>query len=127
MARVELFHESLTRSVIGAFFEVYNNLESGYLEQLYAAPLSIELHARGHVVDREVNVRVFYKGTEIGWQRLDMIVDGVLVVEVKSTKELHPIAHRQLQNYLSATKLDVGLLLHFGPKPKFHRLCARPP
>jgi GxxExxY protein len=125
MARGELVHEWLTRSVIGAFFEVYNNLEFGYLEQLYLAALAIELQARGHVVDREVNVRVSYKGTEIGWQRLDMIVEGILVVEVKSTRELHPVAHRQLQSYLSGTKLEVGLLLHFGPKPRFHRLFAR--
>lgn len=125
MARGELVHERLTHSVIGAFFEVYNNLDFGLLEQLYAAALAIELRLRGHVVAREVGLRVHYKGIAIGWQRIDMLVDGVLVVEIKSTPELHSTAHRQLQSYLYATHLEVGLLLHFGQKARFYRLFAR--
>jgi GxxExxY protein len=124
MARGELIHERLTHSVIGAFFEVYNTLGAGFLEPIYSGALAIEIRERGHVVDREVSVRVGYKGVEIGWQRLDMIVDGTLVVEVKSTTELHSSARRQLQNYLCATRLELGLLLHFGPKPKFYRLVG---
>src|SRR6478672_4812741 len=122
MARGELIHERLTHSVIGAFFEVYNTLGVGFLEQIYLAALTVELRERGHVVDREMRVRVRYKGVEIGWQRLDMIVDGTLVVEVKSTFELHASARRQLQNYLCATRLELGLLLHFGATAKFYRL-----
>lgn len=57
-------------------------------------------------------------------QRLDMIVDDRLVVETKSTYELHRAAHRQVYNYLKATRLEVGLLLHFGPEPKFYRLVC---
>jgi GxxExxY protein len=126
MARGDLIHERLTHSVIGAFFEVYNTLDFGLLEQLYRNALAIELRERGHVVDREVSVRVDYKGAEIGCQRLDMIVDRILVVEVKSTTELHSSARRQLQSYLCATRLDLGLLLHFGPKARFYRLIDGP-
>ena len=122
MARGELIHERLTHSVIGACFEVYKTLGIGFLEQIYLSALTVELRERGHVVDREVRVRVRYKGVEIGWQRLDMIVDGTLVVEVKSTTELHSSARRQLQNYLSATRLELGLLLHFGATARFYRL-----
>ena len=124
MARNELVHERLTHSVIGAFFEVYNTLDFGYLEQIYLNALAIELRDRGHIVEREVRVLVRYKGTEIGQQRLDMIVDSTLVVEVKSTADLHPSARRQLQSYLCATRLDVGLLLHFGRKAAFQRLIG---
>ena len=53
-----------------------------------------------------------------------MSVDGTLVVEVKSTTELHSSARRQLHNYLSATRLELGLLLHFGPTARFYRLIA---
>ena len=127
MARDELRHERLTHSVIGAFFEVYNTLGAGFLEQIYLGALTRELRERGHVVDREVQVRVRYKGVEIGWQRLDMIVDGTLVVEVKSTTELHSTARRQLRNYLCATRLELGLLLHFGETAKFYRLSGGPP
>ncbi|HWE43065.1 MAG TPA: GxxExxY protein [Gemmatimonadaceae bacterium] len=124
LMRGELIHDRLTHSVIGAFFEVHNTLGFGFLEQLYIEALAIELRERGHVVDLEVSVRVSYKGIEIGWQRVDMIVDGLLVLEVKSTAELHATARRQLLNYLCATRLDLGLLLHFGPSAKFYRVVA---
>ena len=126
MAHDELKHERLTHSVIGAFFEVYNSLGCGFLEQIYLGALTRELRERGHVVDREVQVGVRYKGVEIGWQRLDMIVDRLLVVEVKSTTELHASARRQLRNYLCATRLELGLLLHFGETAKFYRLSGQP-
>jgi hypothetical protein len=73
MARHELFEEALTRSVIGAFFDVYNTLRFGFLEHIYAMALERELLARGHRVAREVGVWIMYKGTELGVQRLDMI------------------------------------------------------
>ena len=124
MAYGELIHERLTHSVIGAFFEVYNTLGFGFLEQVYLSALAAELRERGHVAAREVGVRVRYKHVDIGWHRLDMIVDRTLVVEVKSTTNLHSSAGRQLRNYLCATRLELGLLLHFGPKPRFYRLIA---
>ena len=121
MARHDLIEETLTRSAIGAFFEVYNNLGFGFLEHLYVMALERELLARGHRVAREVWVRVAYKGDEPGIQRIDMIVDEKLVVETKASSKLHECAARQLYNYLRATNLEVGLLLHFGPKANFHR------
>ena len=122
MPRDGLHDEELTGSVIGAFYEVYNVLGVGLLESLYAAGLERELRARGHRVAREVAVRVAYKGAMIGWQRLDMLVDGRLVVEAKATERLHPVAVRQLRSYLHATGLAVGLLLHFGPEATFRRV-----
>jgi GxxExxY protein len=125
MSRHDLPHERLTHSVIGAFFEVYNILGAGYLEQLYVAALTRELRARGHLVECEVSVPVWYKGEVIGCQRLDLLVDRVVVVETKSTHELHPSAKRQVYNYLRGTGLGVGLLLHFGPEPRFYRMTFR--
>lgn len=110
--------------MIGAFYEVYNTLSHGYLESIYLAALERELLVRGHRVARELSVRVMYKGEEIGMQRLDMVIDDVLVVEAKSTHTLHESASRQLYNYLRATNLEVGLLLHFGPKAQFFRIVC---
>jgi len=124
VAPEELIHERLTHSVIGAFFEVYNTLGFGFLEQIYLGALAVELRQRGHAVDLEVRTCVSYKGVEVGWQRLDMVVDGILVAEIKSTVELHPSARRQLLNYLSASRLKLGLVLHFGPKARFYRLVG---
>jgi len=84
--------------------------------------LERELIARNHQIAREVAVQVFYKGDHIAEQRLDMIVDQRLVVETKSTRELHKSANRQVYNYLRATNLQVGLLLHFGPEARFYRI-----
>ena len=126
MSTGKLIEEALTRSAIGAFYEVYNTLGFGFLEHLYAAALERELLARGHQVAREVTARVRYKGATLGLQRLDMIVDAKLVIETKSGLQLHKAAARQLYNYLRATNLEVGLLLHFGPKPHFYRMiCQR--
>ena len=122
MAGGHLFEERLTESVIGAFFEVYNTLGFGFLEHIYVMALERELLARKHRVGREVAVPVFYKGQILAEQRLDMIVDGRLVVETKSTYELHKFANRQLYNYLRSTNLQVGLLLHFGPTAHFQRV-----
>ena len=125
MARHELVEERLTHSVIGAFFEVYNNLGYGFLEHVYVMALERELIARKHSVAREVAVQVFYKGDHLAEQRLDMIVDRKLVVETKSTSELHKSANRQVYNYLRSTNLEVDLLLHFGPEARFYRVVHR--
>ena len=122
MSDAQLAEEQLTHSVIGAFYDVYNTLGFGFLEQVYTSALERELRARGHAVGREVYVPVLYKGDEISRQRIDMIIDQRLVVEAKATQELHKSAKRQVHNYLRATRLQVGLLLHFGPEPCFYRL-----
>jgi len=124
MDRPPLIEEALTGSVIGAFFEVYNTLGFGFLENVYATALERELTVRGHSVARSVTVRVTYKGDDIANQRLDMIIDDKLVVEIKSTYVLNEAAVRQVYNYLEATHLQVGLLLHFGPKPHFYRMVS---
>ena len=121
MQQLRLIEEELSRSVIGAFFEVYNTLGFGFLEDVYIKAMQRELHARGHKADRQIPIPIMYKGTRLSTQRLDMIVDDTLIVEAKSTLILHPIARRQLYSYLKATSLQVGLLLHFGPKASFYR------
>lgn len=108
-------NETLTGSVIGAAFEVFRNLKFGLFESLYARALSRELLDRGHDVAREIVVPIFYKGRELGLQRLDMLVDRPLIVEVKSTRALHPVAARQLYSHICSTRIELGLLLHFGP------------
>ena len=120
----ELKEAETTSAIIGAFFEVYNALGFGFLEGLYMAALERELIAHGHQVGREVYVPVHYRGTELGRQRLDMVVDEKVIVEGKATEILHPNASRQLFAYQRATRLEVGLLLHFGPRPRFHRVVC---
>jgi GxxExxY protein len=103
---------------------VYRTLGYGFLEHVYSLALERELRERGHAVSREFGVVILYKGVELTAQRLDMVIDGRVVVEIKAGHELPRVASRQLFNYLRATRLEVGLLLHFGPRPSFHRIVS---
>ena len=120
----ELLEEALTGSVIGAFYDVHRALGFGFREYIYALAMERELVAKGHQVDREVAVAVFYRGEALAWQTLDMIIDEKLVVETKATERLHAGARPQLFGYLCATNLEVGLLLHFGREAKFYRVIC---
>ena len=92
--------------------------------ELFTRDLALWLRRRGHSVAREVLIPVFYEGVVVARYRMDLIVDDCVIVEVKSTEVLNPNDQRQLLNYLRATPLEVGLLLHFGPRPKVHRVAA---
>lgn len=121
MSDDDLIEGELSRSVIGAFYEVYNEMGYGFTEYLHARGMQAELLYRGHNVAREVSVPVYLKDWVLGDQRIDMIVDDKLIVEIKSTHQLPKSVGRQLYNYLRCTDLEVGLLLHFGPKAAFYR------
>lgn len=121
MTRDSLIERETTDHVIGAFFEVYSCLGFGFLERVYADALEYELLARSRTVQREVCIPIWYKRRRLSPQRVDMIVDDKVLLEIKSTHVLPPTAERQLLNYLRASSLAVGLLLHFGPQPRFRR------
>jgi GxxExxY protein len=117
-----LFERETTHHVIGAFYEVFNTLGYGFLENVYRDALALELNDRLRTVRKEVFVPVWYKRSLISRQRIDLIVDEKVVVEIKAAEILRQSAPEQLRNYLQATAFEVGLLLHFGPKPRFYRL-----
>lgn len=120
-----LIHKDITWSIIGALFEVHRKLGFGLLEHLYVLALERELVKRGHRVAREVQVTVYYDGEVLGYQRIDLLVDDKVIVEVKSMETLRADASRQLFNYLCATSLEVGLLLHFGRRAEFYRVVCQ--
>jgi GxxExxY protein len=103
---------------------VYNILGYGFLESVYRNALVLELRRQDLQVLVETPIDVFYLGVPVGNYRLDLLVESVVALEVKATELLAPTAKRQLLNYLRGTTLDVGLLLHFGPEPKFHRVVS---
>jgi GxxExxY protein len=120
--RGELLEAVRVHAIVAAFFTVYNYFGGGGLcEGAYTGALEHELTLRGHKVDREVMAAVYYKGKLVARQRLDMVVDDRVIVESKATERLSPSAGPQLVGYLRATTFQVGVLLHFGPHPKFYR------
>jgi GxxExxY protein len=116
-----LAEEEVTRIIIGVFFELFNKLGAGFLEGVYAAGMAKLLRARGLTVERETAVQVFLDGEPIALQRLDMLVNGRVVVEIKAGDRLAIASRHQLANYLRAARKEVGLLLHFGVRPTFLR------
>lgn len=124
MARDELLEERLTESIIGAFYEVYNRLGYGFLESAYVAALAIELGYRGHDLQKEVRVDLYYRGFHIGRQRIDLMVDERVIVEVKAGDEMPKIALRQCLSYLRTCSLKVGLVLNFGAEPRIKRVVS---
>jgi len=117
-----LTHGDLTGRIINAFYAVYDELGYGFLESVYRGALAYELRERGLALSVEEPVDVWYKGTKIGHYRADIVIERRIVIEVKAAKATDESDRRQLLNYLRATKLEVGLLLHFGPKAAFQRL-----
>jgi len=118
-----LIEEQLTHSIIGASFEVFRALGPGRRENVYSRAMEAELGIRRHDVAREFSARVFYKGREIATERLDMVVDGRVVVEIKAGDALPPSAVQQVYGYLRSTNLSVGLVIHFGPtRASFRRV-----
>lgn len=115
--------DQTTDLIIGSFFHVYNTLRFGFLEAVYANALAVELRERGLTVEREVPIDVYYRGVVVGSYRVDLLVDGRIVVEVKACKSLDPSARFQTLNYLRAMDRPVGLLLHFGPRPSVQRVA----
>ncbi len=119
-----LLEHQLTHSILGAFYEVHRTLGYGFLEHVYSRALERELIDRGHEVSREHAVVIYYKGVELASQRMDMVIDHRVAIEIKATHGLSRIASRQLYNYLRATRLEIGLLLHFGPRAAFQRIVS---
>ena len=122
MAKDELLYERMTQSIIGGFYEVYNSLGYGFLERVYAKALTIELRLRGHKVQTEVIIHLFYRGFFLDRHRLDHLVDDEIIVEVKAADSMPKVAPRQCLSYLRAARKRVGLVLNFGVEPQIKRV-----
>jgi GxxExxY protein len=124
--QLEIVEKELSYEIVRAFYDVYNELGYGLLESIYARAMQILLEERGLRVEREVSVMVPFHGHSIGPQRIDMMVEGRVVVELKASDHLAPAAYQQLRSYVKASRLRLGILLHFGPKPAFRREIGVP-
>ncbi|MDR3578334.1 MAG: GxxExxY protein [Oryzomonas sp.] len=117
-----MLHIELTDKIIGAFYNVYNVLGSGFLEKVYENALAIEFKKYGLSVSQQERVKVYYEGVQVGDYFADIIVDSLVILELKAAESLRNEHFAQLTNYLKATDMEVGLLLNFGKKPEFKRI-----
>jgi GxxExxY protein len=116
-------HRELTEKIIGVFYDVYNELGHGFLESVYEEAMAIALGQAGIQVERQVPLKVIFRGMVVGDFRADVIVEGAVILELKAASGIDPAHEAQLLNYLRATEIEVGLLLNFGPRPQFKLLA----
>ncbi len=126
VAEVLVIHDDLTGKVLGACFEVSNELGSGFLESVYEKALLVALTDVGLQADSQVPLKVVYRNTVVGDFYADIVVEGTVLLELKAVKALAPEHIAQVLNYLKATGIEVGLLVNFGsPKLEYRRLGNR--
>jgi len=118
----KLRHSDLTEKIIGVFYEVYNDLGFGFVESVYENALCVALAEAGLPIGRQVPIAVWYRGQQIGEFRADVVVNDSVLLELKAAKAIDLAFEKQTLNYLRATKLEVALVLNFGPSPQFRRL-----
>ena len=118
-----LKHAEITEKIIGVFYEVYNELGEGFLESVYQNAMSLALGQAGLHVAREVSLPVFFRGEMVGDFKADLIVNNVVIVELKSARTIESSHEAQIYNYLRSTEIEVGLLLNFGPRAQFRRIA----
>ena len=115
----------ITYKIIGAIYEVYNQLGPGLLESVYEQALSYQLRKDGLEVDNQVSVPIFYDGEELETRlRIDILVEEAVIVELKSVAELAPVHFMQIDTYLRLSGVEVGLLVNFNTaniKDSIHR------
>lgn len=114
-------HEEITNLVIKAFYKVYNTLGYGFLEKVYENALRIELRRMGFFVEQQKRIDVYYYSEEVGDYYADLIVNELVILELKAHEAIVEEHENQLINYLKATEVEVGLLLNFGKKPEIKR------
>jgi GxxExxY protein len=119
---VGLKHSEVTDKIIGVFYDVYNELVYGFLESTYAEATVIALQDAGLQVAREVPVPVWFRGRKASQYFADLLVENIILLELKTARAIEPAHEAQLLHYLRATQIEVGLLLNFGLRPQFRRL-----
>ena len=116
-----LVEPETSRIVLDAFFAVYRSLGYGFLEAVYENAMIVALREAGLRPVQQAPLKVRFRGQVVGDYRADILIPGVLLLEIKSASSLVPAHDAQLINYLKATGLRVGMLLNFGPRPTFRR------
>ncbi len=119
-------HRELTEAIIGCAFEVINEIGSRFLESVYEKAMCVALRQKGLHVAPQHPITVYFRGECVGDFFADLLVENVVLVELKAVKAIAPEHHAQIVNYLIATRIDVGLLINFGhPKLEYKRFTRR--
>ena len=114
-------HASIVKKLLDCFYDVYHELGLGFLEAVYANALAIALTEARIPFRRELNVPVFFRGIQVGAYKADFLVADEIIVELKAARAIDPVHVAQLVNYLRGSRVELGYILNFGPKPSYKR------
>jgi GxxExxY protein len=114
-------HEELSQKIIKVFYQVYNELGFGFLERVYQNAFYLALKQENLDVEPQKKIKVWFRGFEVGEYYADLIVNDLIIIELKAAECLVEEHEAQLLNYLRGTGIEVGLLLNFGKKPEIRR------
>ena len=116
-----MLHKQTTEKIINAYYKVYNTLGYGFLEKVYENSMVVALRKAGLKVEQQKNIKVYYESEEVGDYYADLLVEDLVIIELKAAKALSEDHEAQLVNYLKATTIEIGLLINFGKEPNFKR------
>ena len=118
-------NDPLTERIIRVFYEVYNEFGFGFLESVYREAMRIALGEAGFRVEVEVPVPVSFRGIWVGVFRADIVVDGSIIVELKTAESISKAHEAQVLHYLRASEMEIGLVMNFGPVARVRRIEMR--
>ena len=121
MAKFQGKYSEITDKILKAFFQVHTELGYGFAEKVYENALVILLQELGLRVEQQKRINVYFHGQIVGEYIADLVVNDVILLELKAVQKIIDQHSAQLWNYMKATKFEVGLLLNFGPKAVFQR------
>ncbi|MDL1893800.1 GxxExxY protein [Sphingobacteriales bacterium CHB3] len=116
-----MIHEELSNKIIRAYYTVYNTLGFGYLEKVYENAMRVELRKFGLRVEQQKKIDVYYDSEVVGEYYADLVVNEIIILELKAASAIIPEHEAQIINYLKCTRIELGLLFNFGSKPEFLR------
>src|SRR5262245_13848220 len=106
--------EMLVYRILDAARAVHTTLGPGFIESIYARALTLELRTRDFQVDRERTIKIWYGPSLVGKHRFDLVVDRIVIIELKASRAIAPVHIAQMRSYLHASSLAFGILLTFG-------------
>jgi GxxExxY protein len=118
---MDLLHKEITEKIIKCYYKVYNTLGYGFLEKIYENAFALELQQNGLDVKCQFPIKVYYENKIVGEYYADIIVNNLIIIELKASTCLLEEHECQLINYLRATEIELGLLLNFGKEAEYKR------
>ncbi len=118
---MDFLHQEITEKIIKGYYKVYNTLGYGFLEKVYENSLAIELKNMGLDIKCQQPIKVMYENNIVGEYFADILVNNLIIIELKACSELNNEHECQLINYLKATNIELGLLMNFGKKAEYKR------